>query len=170
MKQKKLAQLVALIACLMLLFTSIGCKTAEEPTGTEAPEALTANETTPLVIGSSTLDGTFSPFFATSAYDVDAMEFTQLLLLYYDKRAAAGHSDESPRLAYSVQKARGDRYDLCVRAQNGVTIQRQRAQTAKDASTTSSASALRRPDHLTRRRSKRVRADERRALAVAARS
>ncbi|HRX59117.1 MAG TPA: hypothetical protein P5075_10115, partial [Eubacteriales bacterium] len=115
MKKKRIAQLVALMLCTMLLLATFGCKTTEEPaatttdetaaTATEEPAVAVAdvpadrydatetprtgnNATTPLVISSQTLDGKFSPFFATSGYDTTVEGYTQLGLLYLDKKGA----------------------------------------------------------------------------------
>ncbi len=59
------------------------------------------NANMPLVLSTSTLDGKFSPFFATSAYDVDATGQVGLGLLYYDKTGAPSAGIDDPCLAYS---------------------------------------------------------------------
>lgn len=59
------------------------------------------NETTPLVLATGTLDGKFSAFFATSAYDVDVTNMTGLNLLHYDKNGEPQAGVEFPSVAYS---------------------------------------------------------------------
>lgn len=59
------------------------------------------NATTPLVLQTGTLDGKFSSFFATSAYDVDVTGMTSLGLLYYDKNGEPQAAIEHPSFAYS---------------------------------------------------------------------
>jgi peptide/nickel transport system substrate-binding protein len=134
MKKNRIAQLVAVLLCAMLLLTTVGCKTTEEPAATvEEPAATTTdapavvmpdvpadrydatetprtgnNATTPLVISTSTLDGKLSPFFATSAYDVVVEGYTQLLLVYLDKEGAPQAGVEYPSLAYSFTQEVSD--------------------------------------------------------------
>lgn len=62
------------------------------------------NATNPLVVSTGTLDGKFSPFFATSAYDVDVDGMTQLGLLYYDKTGAPSAGVNDPSLAYEFKQ------------------------------------------------------------------
>ncbi len=63
-----------------------------------------ANESTPLVISTLTLDGKFSPFFATSAYDVDVEGLTQLGLLAYDKDGVPVAGIDENCFAYSYKQ------------------------------------------------------------------
>ena len=60
------------------------------------------NETTPLVVSTGTLDGKFSPFFYTSAYDNDVQALTQLALITGDKDGApiAGVDEASIALSF----------------------------------------------------------------------
>lgn len=58
------------------------------------------NDTNPLVVSIGTLDGKFSPFFATSAYDVDANGQAHLGLLYYNKLGAPEAGIDAPSYAY----------------------------------------------------------------------
>lgn len=58
------------------------------------------NETNPLVISIGTLDGKFSPFFATSAYDVDVNGQAHIGLLYYNKSGAPEAGIDVPSYAY----------------------------------------------------------------------
>ncbi len=62
------------------------------------------NANSPLVVSTGTLDGKFSPFFATSAYDVDVEGLTQLGLLYYDKTGAPSAGIDDPCLAYEYMQ------------------------------------------------------------------
>jgi len=162
MKKKRIAQLVALMLCTMLLLATFGCKTTEEPaatttdetaaTATEEPAVAVAdvpadrydatetprtgnNATTPLVISSQTLDGKFSPFFATSGYDTTVEGYTQLGLLYLDKKGAPQAGVEYPCLAYSyTQEVSDDKttstYTFALK--NGITFSDGEAVTAKD--------------------------------------
>lgn len=59
------------------------------------------NATTPLVLQTGTLDGKFSSFFYTSAYDGDVVGMTALGLLYYDKNGEPQAGVEHPSFAYS---------------------------------------------------------------------
>jgi peptide/nickel transport system substrate-binding protein len=63
-----------------------------------------SNETKPLVVSTGTLDGKFSPFFYTSAYDGDVQGMTQLGLLFYDKTGAPQAGIEYPCYAYDFKQ------------------------------------------------------------------
>ncbi|MEN6420081.1 MAG: ABC transporter substrate-binding protein [Clostridiaceae bacterium] len=132
MKKNRIAQLLAVVLCAMMLLTTVGCKTAtpaqtteEETAATEAPVVVLPdvpadrydatvtprtgnNATTPLVISSQTLDGKFSPFFVTSAYDTTVEGMTQLGLLYLDKKGSPQAGVEFPCLAYSYTQQVSD--------------------------------------------------------------
>lgn len=58
-----------------------------------------SNATNPLVLSTGTLDGKFSSFFATSAYDVNVDAMTQLGLLYYNKFGAPEAGPKAPCLS-----------------------------------------------------------------------
>jgi peptide/nickel transport system substrate-binding protein len=58
------------------------------------------NETTPLVISIGTLDGKFSPFFATSGYDVDVNDMAHIGLLHYNKFGEPDAGIDVPSYAY----------------------------------------------------------------------
>ncbi len=60
-----------------------------------------ANANTPLVLSTGTLDGKFSSFFSTSAYDRDVTDMTGLGLLFFDKANAPLAGVEYPSVAYS---------------------------------------------------------------------
>ncbi len=62
------------------------------------------NATSPMVVSTGTLDGKFSPFFATSAYDVDATDKTQIGLLYYNKDGAPEAGINVPSFAYDFKQ------------------------------------------------------------------
>lgn len=66
------------------------------------------NATAPLVLQTGTLDGKFSSFFATSAYDVDVVGMTSLGLLYYDKNGEPRAGVEHPSFAYSYTQEVSD--------------------------------------------------------------
>lgn len=63
------------------------------------------NESTPLVISSLTLDGKFSPFFYTSAYDGDIVGMTQISLLASDRDGSpvAGIDEASYAYSYTTE-------------------------------------------------------------------
>ena len=139
MKKNRIAQLLAVLLCAMLLMSVVGCKTsepaktAEEP-ATEAPVA-SANETVPLVISTGTLDGKFSPFFATSAYDTSIADLTQLLLIFLDKTGTPVAGDEYPCLASSfTQEVSDDKATTTYKIflKNGVTFSDGQPVTVKD--------------------------------------
>ncbi len=94
-----------------------------------------SNATKPLVISTGTLDGKFSPFFSTSAYDVDAQELTQALLLYYNKDGAPEAGINAPCYAYDYIQEIGagnssSTYTFILK--NGLTFSDGKPVTAKD--------------------------------------
>ncbi|NCC83209.1 MAG: hypothetical protein EOM03_03660 [Clostridia bacterium] len=93
------------------------------------------NDTAPLVLQTGTLDGKFSPFFATSAYDVDVTGMTGLGLLFYDKDGAPQAGVDLPSLAYSFdQEVNADntesKYTFVLK--NGITFSDGQPVTVKD--------------------------------------
>lgn len=93
------------------------------------------NATTPLVVSTGTLDGKFSPFFNTSAYDVDVTGMTQIGLLYYDKTGAPQAGVEYPSFAYEyTQEVAADNststYTFVLK--NGITFSDGEPVSAKD--------------------------------------
>lgn len=66
------------------------------------------NETSPLVVSIGTLDGKFSPFFATSAYDVDVNGMAHIGLLYYNKFGAPEAGIDVPSYAYDFTQEIGE--------------------------------------------------------------
>lgn len=127
--KKNLSRLLALLMAMLMVVAMVGCgdkkdededaKTtpAASPSGSATTEvkpdvpadrydATTtprtgANESTPLVISILTLDGKFSPFFATSGYDTDVVGMTQIGLIGYDKDGAPVAGIDEYCLAYS---------------------------------------------------------------------
>ncbi|MDO4317863.1 MAG: ABC transporter substrate-binding protein [Lachnospiraceae bacterium] len=127
--KKNLSRLLALLMAMLMVVAMVGCgdkKEKEEdtkttpaasPSGSATTEvkpdvpadrydATTtprtgANESTPLVISTLTLDGKFSPFFATSGYDTDVVGMTQIGLIGYDKDGAPVAGIDEYCLAYS---------------------------------------------------------------------
>lgn len=141
MKKNRIAQLLAVLLCAMLLMSVVGCKTSEpaktteEPAATETQAAPTANETVPLVISTGTLDGKFSPFFATSAYDTAVADLTQLILIFLDKKGAPVAGDEYPCFASSyTQEVSADKSTTTYKIflKNDVTFSDGQPVTAKD--------------------------------------
>lgn len=162
MKNYKVGRLVALALALMLLFAVVGCKTngnvksTDDPgsTATSAPapaESLSDvpadrydatvtprtgnNATEPLVLSTSTLDGKFSPFFYTSAYDNNVITATQIGLLATDKNGEPMAGIEWPCLAYSfTQEAAADNSSTTYKfiLKNGITFSDGEPVTIKD--------------------------------------
>ena len=86
-----------LLACAMVVGLTAcgGAKTETAPeasTETEAPEATTdaatteKSDDTPLVVGYAPFSSKFSPFFAETAFDQDAVDITQVALLINDRQ------------------------------------------------------------------------------------
>jgi peptide/nickel transport system substrate-binding protein len=130
MKIKAFKGSLALIVTLILIFTAVSCTPTAvdpDPTPTPAPaetpeptdepvEVLPDlpadrydarvtprtgnNATNPLVVSTGTLDGKFSPFFATSAYDTDVVGMTQIGLLHYNKDGEPEAGIDVPSFAY----------------------------------------------------------------------
>ncbi|MBP8988635.1 MAG: hypothetical protein KBG64_00265 [Clostridia bacterium] len=93
------------------------------------------NATMPLVLSTGTLDGKFSSFFATSAYDVDVTGMTQLGLLFYNKDGEPEAGVDLPCLSYSYeQEVAADKststYTFVLK--NGITFSDGEPVTAKD--------------------------------------
>ena len=70
-------KLLAAILCLAMVFTMAACGPASS-----------GESDTPLVVGYSSFSSKFSPFFAETAYDMEAMEMTQISLLTSDRTGA----------------------------------------------------------------------------------
>lgn len=90
--QKKLKAYLALaLVCVMCLGFAAGCvPKGEEVTPTEAPATTVAPteapvNTTPLVVAYDTFSEKFSPFFADTGYDQDAVSMTQIAMLTTDR-------------------------------------------------------------------------------------
>lgn len=160
--KNSLSKIIALALCLMMVFgVAVACTPKEntEPTpapATQAPvetpkEILPdvpaerydatvtprtgANASVPFVVSSGNFDGKFSPFFATSAYDVDASDLTQLGLLALDKTGAPQAGIEWPSLAYSyTQEVSADSSTSTYKffLKNGITFSDGQPVTAKD--------------------------------------
>ncbi len=67
-KLRKILIITSLVLILGLVFTAC----------TKPGDGDDKNKTTPLVVGYSPFSGKFSPFFATTGYDMDAAEITQV--------------------------------------------------------------------------------------------
>lgn len=128
MKTKVIKGMLAMLMALLLIFSVVSCsKPVEKPETSPTPAPTPAesarpvevaadvpadrydaivtprtgnNDTSPLVVSTGTLDGKFSPFFASSAYDVDASDMTQIGLLYYNKDGAPEAGIDVPSYAY----------------------------------------------------------------------
>ncbi len=130
MKNKTIVRLLVLLFAVVIVFSATGCGKKADPTTTNAPTTAAPttapkvilpdvpanrydatktprtgnNETSPLVVGTGTLDGKFSPFFATSAYDVDVSDMTQIGLLFYNKFGAPEAGINVPSFAYDFKQ------------------------------------------------------------------
>ena len=79
---KKATRILALVlAMLMCLCLFAGCKDKDSDENSK-------NNTTPLVVGYSQFNETFSPFFSETAYDQDVYAMTQISLLASDRTGA----------------------------------------------------------------------------------
>jgi peptide/nickel transport system substrate-binding protein len=74
--------LVLMLAMVMAISMLAGCAPNEPAAPVETPAETPANDT-PLVVGYAAFSQKFSPFFATTAYDMDAVTMTQVSLPYY---------------------------------------------------------------------------------------
>ena len=90
--QKKLKAALALVlVCAMCLVFAAGCDQGTQGEGTTPPETtpgvspVTPVESTPLVVAYSPFSEKFSPFFADTGYDQDAVDMTQLGMLTTDR-------------------------------------------------------------------------------------
>jgi len=81
---KKLLGLLLTLS--IVVSVAAGC-TAKSPaqTPSETPGGTTTGTTTPLVVGYAAFSQKFSPFFSTTAYDMDAQTLTQVSLLTTDR-------------------------------------------------------------------------------------
>jgi len=77
--------LVLMLAMVMVISMLAGCAPkAPVETPVETPAETPANDT-PLVVGYAAFSQKFSPYFATTAYDMDAVTMTQVSLLTTDR-------------------------------------------------------------------------------------
>lgn len=81
--------IVFVLVIVLLASTVMGCQPKEQPTTAAPTETTTAPvepvNNTPLVVGYAAFSQRFSPFFATTAYDMDAQSLTQVSLLKTDR-------------------------------------------------------------------------------------
>lgn len=87
-RSKVLAALLALIMCLGVFTACQPKTTTPEPTeaaATTAPTEAAEVSTVPLVVAEGEFSEKFSPFFADTVYDVNAMEMTQIAMLTTDR-------------------------------------------------------------------------------------
>ncbi|MBN2261047.1 MAG: ABC transporter substrate-binding protein [Clostridiales bacterium] len=97
-------KLLVLLLLLTLVVSIAGCAPKEEVTGdieTETPVEEVVNNT-PLVVGYSAFSEKFSPFFASTAYDIDASTLTQVNLLKTDRSGGIIYNSiEGETVAYN---------------------------------------------------------------------
>ncbi len=79
-KFRKFLSLTALILVMILAFTA--CNDTGKKPGDKDKDK---KNTTPLVVGYDSFSEKFSPFFATSGYDMDVATITGLTLLVTDR-------------------------------------------------------------------------------------
>jgi len=161
MKTKALKGSLALIMALVFMFSVVSCSKqpagnnvdpTTAPTATPEPAEVKAdvpadrydatvtprtgnNATMPLVVSTGTLDGKFSPFFATSAYDTDVTGMTQIGLLYYNKDGAPEAGINVPSFAWQyTQEVNSDNTESTYTfiLKNGITFSDGKPVTAKD--------------------------------------
>jgi peptide/nickel transport system substrate-binding protein len=78
--------LLLMLAMVMVISLLAGCAPKEPAVETPVqPETPVVVNDTPLVVGYAAFSQKFSPFFATTAYDMDAVTMTQLALLTTDR-------------------------------------------------------------------------------------
>ena len=106
----KVKKLLALLLALAMVFALAACggNSSTPPSSTCSGSAEPAGDSTgdsadtPLVVGYAPFSSKFSPFFAESAYDQDAQEMTQLLLLTSDRTGAVIYNGiEGETIAYN---------------------------------------------------------------------
>ncbi len=95
MTKKKLLLSILVVLCVVAMVASLtACK---KKTG--GGEETDINETNPLVIQVSELDGVFNPFFYSSAYDEDVIDMVANSLIMSDKGAALVAGDQYATIA-----------------------------------------------------------------------
>lgn len=89
-----------LLLVLVLTFTLVSCKPTEQPELVETG----VNDDYTLLLQSSEMDGVFNPFFYSSAYDGDVVDFVNASLLQLDANGAVVAGNEYPTvgLDYSI--------------------------------------------------------------------
>ena len=163
MKRKTILRLLILLLAVALPISAASCAKPTESTEKPTPSQTTApttekpvvilpdvpadrydavktprtgsNANTPLVVSTGTLDGKFSSFFATSAYDVDVVGMTQIGLLYYNKFGAPEAGIDAPCLAYEFEEdiaADNSTSTYTFILKNGITFSDGKPVTAKD--------------------------------------
>jgi len=129
---KSTKRILALLLCMAFIFSFSACKTtptddtSKDTSGTvsggdaapdvpanrrDASARTGKNENTPLVLSSGTMDGKFNPFYATSQYDVDVMNMTQLTLITNNENAEPVAGINEPSFAYSLKMTRDEEKD-----------------------------------------------------------
>ncbi|HHT45020.1 MAG TPA: hypothetical protein GXZ89_05965 [Fastidiosipila sp.] len=115
--KKTLGILLSALLCLSLVIGIVPMTVAADTAVEDRPEdrydatvdpRTGANETAPLVVSTGTLDGKFSPFFYTSAYDNDVQGLTQLPLITGDKDGAPIAGVDEASIALSFEQTVND--------------------------------------------------------------
>ncbi len=151
-------RLLALVLALVLAFSLVACGNKKpEQTGTPTPSGTGPvevkadvpanrydatvtprtgnNATNPLVVSTGTLDGKFSPFFYTSAYDGNVADLTQLALMFVNKKGETEAGVDVASYAYDyTQEVSSDNststYTFILK--NGLTFSDGKPITSKD--------------------------------------
>ncbi len=125
--KKKIASFLILIMALSLSFTAlVACK--------DNPNTENKNETVPLVLQASELDGVFNPFFYSSAYDEDVIELATVSLLAIDPNGAIVAGDDYATVAksYSIDLKDDGTAEYEIVLKNGLKFSDGTAITADD--------------------------------------
>ena len=105
MAKRKVGLLALLLALVMLVSSALtACGKKEE----DKPIIPDTNETKPLVLQTSTMDGVFNPFFSSSAYDRDVYSMVTTGLLTVDANGAMVAGDEYATVAKSYEVIEND--------------------------------------------------------------
>lgn len=127
MAKRKVGVIALLLALVMVFSSAFAC-------GGKKEEKVDPNETKPLVLQTSTMDGVFNPFFSSSAYDRDVYSLVTTGLLTNDATGAIVAGDEYATVAKSyevIENADGSvSYEVVIK--NGLKFSDGTAVTADD--------------------------------------
>lgn len=101
MAKRKVGVIALLLALVMVFSSAFAC-------GGKKEETVDLNETKPLVLQTSTMDGVFNPFFSSSAYDRDVYSLVTTGLLTNDATGAIVAGDKYATVAKSYEVIEND--------------------------------------------------------------